>query len=228
MDSNSSSSHLRKDPAWKYASLLNPDNKNDMKCNFCGKISKGGVYRAKQHLVGGFRNVTGCVKCPPVVHKEIKNFMLKKKAASSGRKESGSSNFTSKWTNAKQKGSIDLFFTPIAEAIVQNRKEGKMKQTSTNEACKKELREGVCEDIARWIYDSGASFNCVKLPSFAAMIESIGQCGPGMKPLSYHEIMVCLLKEGLVHAQDLIYSHKEYLAKYDCFITEDGCVKVSK
>lgn len=44
----------RKDLAWKYAYLADPKNRNDLTCNFCGKVAKGGAYRLKQHLVGGF------------------------------------------------------------------------------------------------------------------------------------------------------------------------------
>ncbi|RWR73913.1 hypothetical protein CKAN_00222200 [Cinnamomum micranthum f. kanehirae] len=69
----------RKDPAWQYAHLENPQNINRFKCNFCGKISNGGVYRVKQHLAGGFRNITACPKCPAEVREEIREYMTKKK-----------------------------------------------------------------------------------------------------------------------------------------------------
>ncbi|RWR74425.1 hypothetical protein CKAN_00275200 [Cinnamomum micranthum f. kanehirae] len=69
----------RKDPAWQYAHLENPQNINRFKCNYCGKISNGGVYRVKQHLAGGFRNVTACPKCPAEVREEIREYMTKKK-----------------------------------------------------------------------------------------------------------------------------------------------------
>ena len=73
-DNNSS----RKDPAWKYAHLVDPSNTNDFACNFCGKVTKGGVYRVKQHLIGGFRTAKACLECPPDVRKEIKDYMTKK------------------------------------------------------------------------------------------------------------------------------------------------------
>ena len=69
----------RKDPAWQYANLENPQNNNRFKCNFCGKISNGGVYRVKQHLAGGFRNITACPKCPTEVREEIREYMTKKR-----------------------------------------------------------------------------------------------------------------------------------------------------
>ena len=248
MDSSTASSLSRKDPAWKYATLTSPNNKNDLKCNFCGKVSKGGVYRAKQHLVGGFRNVTACPKCPPTIREEIKNYMHKKAVASleekerelmydndedlgysdedvdvevnqSGKKVVGSSSIVSKRKKAKQKGPLHLFFTPTVEKIPKDRK---MQQTSINEACKKELRGRACEDIASWIYDSGVPFNCVNHPTFKKMIDSIGQYGPGMKPPSYHEIRVPLLKKEVVRTQDLLKSHEEEWIKYGCSIMADG------
>eukprot|EP00268_Persea_americana_P017614 TRINITY_DN18501_c0_g1_i8.p1 TRINITY_DN18501_c0_g1~~TRINITY_DN18501_c0_g1_i8.p1 ORF type:complete len:113 (+),score=26.34 TRINITY_DN18501_c0_g1_i8:176-514(+) len=69
----------KKDPAWQYAHLENPQNNNRFKWNFCGKISNGGVYWVKQHLVGGFRNITTCPKCPAEVREEIREYMTKKK-----------------------------------------------------------------------------------------------------------------------------------------------------
>ena len=37
----------------------------------------------------------------------------------------------------REKGPIDLYFTPDAEMVVQSRKESKGKQTTINEVCKK-------------------------------------------------------------------------------------------
>ncbi|GMP76061.1 hypothetical protein CsSME_00032900 [Camellia sinensis var. sinensis] len=68
----------RKDPAWQYAHLVEENNLNKFECNFCGKVSNGGVYRVKQHLAGGYRNVTACPKCPHV-REEIREFMSKKR-----------------------------------------------------------------------------------------------------------------------------------------------------
>ncbi|GMP40516.1 hypothetical protein CsSME_00010938 [Camellia sinensis var. sinensis] len=69
----------RKDPVWQYAHLVEEINLNKFECNFCGKVSNGGVYQVKQHLAGGYRNVTACPKCPTHVREEIREFMSKKK-----------------------------------------------------------------------------------------------------------------------------------------------------
>ncbi|KAF2292499.1 hypothetical protein GH714_024588 [Hevea brasiliensis] len=70
-----------KDPAWKYVHLVNPNNRNDVACNFCSKVTKGGIFRAKQHLVGGFRNATMCKKCPTHVREELQEYMQQKASA---------------------------------------------------------------------------------------------------------------------------------------------------
>ncbi|XP_073305730.1 uncharacterized protein [Primulina huaijiensis] len=77
--SNSETQALRKDLAWNYATLEDPKHTNKVKCNFCGKTTNGGIYRHKQHLVGGNRNTKTCSKCPEHVKEEISSYMSKKK-----------------------------------------------------------------------------------------------------------------------------------------------------
>ena len=72
-------SNSRKDIAWKYAYLANQNNKSDLTCNFCGKVAKWGAYRLKQHLVGGYKAIVGCQKCPEHVKEEVNQYMLRKK-----------------------------------------------------------------------------------------------------------------------------------------------------
>ena len=50
----------KQDPSWKYVQVVNPNNINNLKCNFCDRVTKGGILRAKQHIVGGFSNATVC------------------------------------------------------------------------------------------------------------------------------------------------------------------------
>ncbi|KAG2309766.1 hypothetical protein Bca52824_029514 [Brassica carinata] len=45
------------DPAHKYATP-DPKKYGCFHCNFCGKITNGGVSRAKHHLAGGYNGVT--------------------------------------------------------------------------------------------------------------------------------------------------------------------------
>ena len=37
----------KKDLAWQYALLVEENYLNEFECNFCGKVSNGGVYQVK-------------------------------------------------------------------------------------------------------------------------------------------------------------------------------------
>ncbi|RWR84728.1 hypothetical protein CKAN_01355300 [Cinnamomum micranthum f. kanehirae] len=86
----------------------------------------------------------------------------------------------SKTKRPKQKGPIDVFFTPSPDVVVQNRKaQGKQTRIDANDPYRKELREQACIRFARWMYDTGIPFNAVNCDSFGPMIEAIGQYGLG-------------------------------------------------
>ncbi|XP_031739008.1 uncharacterized protein LOC116402801 [Cucumis sativus] len=121
----------------------------------------------------------------------------------------------------RQKGPMDAFFTPNPETVVQNRKD-KGKQTSLNATYKKEMREHTIQRIARWFYDAGVPLNACTYESFAPMIESIGQFGPGLKPPSYHELRVPCLKKELEATNELMSNHKVEWAKVGCTVMADG------
>ena len=65
----------RKDMGWKYAWLPNEKDLNTIICIFCDKVTKGGIYRHKHHLVGGHRNAKKCTKCPIHVRQEIEDYV---------------------------------------------------------------------------------------------------------------------------------------------------------
>ena len=90
---------------------------------------------------------------------------------------------------------MDHFFTLNAEMVVQNRKNGKMNQTTINDAYKKEARERVCMLITRWMYEAIIPFNAITYPSFQTMIEAINQYDVGMKEPTLHEVSVTKLKK---------------------------------
>ena len=82
----------------------------------------------------------------------------------------------SKPKRPKQKGPIDVFFTPNPDVVVQNRKaQGKQTRIDENDSYIKELREQACLRFVRWMYDVGIPFNAVNYDSFGQMIEAIGQ-----------------------------------------------------
>uniref|UniRef100_A0A0R0FZH2 BED-type domain-containing protein n=1 Tax=Glycine max TaxID=3847 RepID=A0A0R0FZH2_SOYBN len=70
------------DSGWKYCHTLMEGDTNTIVCNFCGKITKGGITRAKQHLIGKSGNVVACKKTPPNIVEELKKYMTTKKSLS--------------------------------------------------------------------------------------------------------------------------------------------------
>ncbi|PKU66593.1 hypothetical protein MA16_Dca006921 [Dendrobium catenatum] len=66
------------------------------------------------------------------------------------------------------------------------------------------MRGRAIQVFSRWMYYAGIPFNAVKYDSFPAMVESLGQFGPGMKPLSYHEVRVTYLKKEIGHTHELL------------------------
>ena len=117
---------------------------------------------------------------------------------------------------------MDNFFTPNAEMVVQNRRSGKMNQTTINDTCKKEARERACMLITRWMYEADIPFNAVTYPSFQPMIETIIQYGVGMKGPTLHEVRVTNLKKELTLTKDLMKDHMVEWRKNGCSIMSDG------
>ncbi|KAG5121908.1 hypothetical protein GLYMA_14G145100v4 [Glycine max] len=76
--------------------------------------------------------------------------------------------------------------------------------------------------IARFFFRNGIPFNVAKSKSFKLMIEAIGTYGPHLKPPSYHELRVPLLKKELEYIKGLLRGHEEERIKYRCSIMSDG------
>ena len=55
------------DLGWKYYHPLVEGDTNTIACNYCGKITKGGITRAKEHLIGKSGNIASCKKTSPNV-----------------------------------------------------------------------------------------------------------------------------------------------------------------
>ncbi|KAJ9561061.1 LOW QUALITY PROTEIN: hypothetical protein OSB04_006221 [Centaurea solstitialis] len=221
-----------KDLAWKYCTQI--DKKSKVKCNFCGKITSGGIHRAKQHIVGGFRNSKKCQRCLAHVVEEIKNYMIKKVEEKAGNEILPDFEDVDRFGNGeeseddlegggsgsrplllvmgvpalkKQKGvkrTIDQFYALPPEDVVKNRRSGKMKQTSINEVVKKELRDKACTELANWFYDAGLAFNAANYSSFKTTMELVARCGSGFNPPSYHEIRVPYLTKAVKSTEEMV------------------------
>lgn len=59
------------DPGWEHG-IAQDEKKKKVKCNYCGKIVSGGIYRLKQHLARVSGEVTYCNKAPEEVYFRMK------------------------------------------------------------------------------------------------------------------------------------------------------------
>ncbi|GJR49382.1 zf-BED domain-containing protein [Tanacetum coccineum] len=86
-------------------------------------------------------------------------------------------------------------------------KKGKV-QSTLNKIYKKDERDKVCQQIARFFYTSALSFNCVKNPEFKKMIQMVGDYGRGLDPPSYHEMRVTYLQKEVDYTKALLEDYK--------------------
>ena len=59
------------DPEWKYVWWSTLGDKNTVQCLLCEKIFKYGIKRQKKHLIGGFPDVSKCLKTTTVIVNEM-------------------------------------------------------------------------------------------------------------------------------------------------------------
>ncbi|KAH6826880.1 hypothetical protein C2S53_016759 [Perilla frutescens var. hirtella] len=190
------------DPTRKYGTP-DPNNKVHWTCLFCTRVFKGGSYRMKQHLVGGFQS---CMKCPNPEHVrvEMESYMLKKvqsKQSSQMMPQSqhlpidenedekdmetlgSSSKPKSVPPMKKMKGPLDVMFGSNPRPRLGSKNERK----TIFDACDK-----ACRDIA------------------------LDKYGPGLVPPSMHELRVPLLKNKVDDVNLLMLDYKkEWAIKED-------------
>ncbi|XP_020229380.1 uncharacterized protein LOC109810351 [Cajanus cajan] len=232
----SSNSVKRTDIGWKHCHPTKKNDTNENVCNYCKKIMKGGITRAKQHLMGKKGNVAPCQSVPQEVKDELwtleKNKKMKESESCQRVMEDvtlGSEDYTlegdlgelevetlganERKKVAMKKGPIDLFCKRPETAIAKNKKE-KLKQISIRESCDKEATARVHQYIARFWYQAGLSFNMIKLESFHDMVAAIGSFGPHLRPPSYHEIRVPLLQKEMEYTEKLMKIQKGHWASF--------------
>ena len=91
-----------------------------------------------------------------------------------------------------------------------------------NKMFKKDERDKVCQQIARFFYTSALSFNCIKNPEFKKMVQMIGDFGRGLDPPSYHEMRVTYLKKEVDYTKALLEDYKKEWKKTGCTLMSDG------
>ncbi|KAH1242508.1 hypothetical protein GmHk_07G019820 [Glycine max] len=239
----------RVDAFWKWNSLKDKNNRKSVTCDFCHKTTTRGISRAKRHQLQIKGDVGSCKKVPEDVKLEMIAAYEKKIAETaaymeamqeedeeeedgileiarlkSGKKHPTTSNEASSTASNKRittkKGPIDFLFSKAPEESIKLGKT--MRQSSVNETYNKATRDRAVQYIARFFFRNGIPFNVAKSKSFKLMIEAIGTYGPHLKPPSYHELRVPLLKIELEYTKGLLRGHEEERIKYGCSIMSDG------
>jgi hypothetical protein len=161
------------DVGWKYGKYCDPLNKSKVKCDFCGHISTGGIYRFKKHIVGVENVVASCKKATPEAKEACKK-ALEKVTATKGIKRqheqdlrddvhiSSSVGEGVSTSEPNKVGPMDKFVRPIDG---KSSKEEALRQLSMNEALFKERVHQTSQYVARWVYTHGMlqfhlSFTC--------------------------------------------------------------------
>ncbi|GJT08823.1 SCAN domain-containing protein [Tanacetum coccineum] len=192
----SNAAGARTDVAWEYGMDLGC---RKVKCNFCMEECTGGVFRFKHHLARTHQNVSACTKVPEDVKVKIQNILEQNELNS-----------------RKRKGVFTI------EEVEQPFQKGKVQQNTLNKIFKKDEREKVCQQIARFFYTSALSFNCVKNPEFVKMVQMIGEYGRGLDPPSYHEMRVTFLNKEVDYTKSLLEDYKNEWKRTGCTLMSDG------
>ncbi|XP_074374697.1 uncharacterized protein LOC141715114 [Apium graveolens] len=119
--------------------------------------------------------------------------------------------------------SVAYMLMKTPEQVVEDRhRKGASQTTLENRLRTPEEKERVHMHIANFFYECGIPFNAVNSRSYEVMVESIGQYGPGLKPPTYHELRVPLLKKAKDETEKLKEKHEKAWKRYGCTLMSDG------
>ncbi|KAL0906334.1 hypothetical protein M5K25_024821 [Dendrobium thyrsiflorum] len=222
---------LRRDPSWKYSVQVDVGGEKTyvyLKCNFCGKVVKGGVTRMKEHLSCSHKNVAPCASVPDNVKDEIAAYMKKstttkhlqheqfderiEQGAYYG-SESGKGS-TSTINNRGARGPMDQYMVNPGEDRGQTQM---MPAAGTREG-----RRQVCMDIGRFFFENAIPFNVATSPAYFNMLRSVGLYGRGLKAPSMYELRTWILKEELHNTEQSIEEIKRTWSETGVTIMSDG------
>ena len=99
-----------------------------------------------------------------------------------------------------------------------------MRQTSVKDPYDKKSKDTTVQYIACFFFRNGIPLNLARSISFKLMIGTIGSYGTHLKPPSYHELRVPLLKKELEYTKGLLQVHVEERIKYGYLIMSNGWI----
>ncbi|KAF6143773.1 hypothetical protein GIB67_016694 [Kingdonia uniflora] len=173
------------DPGWDYGQPVD-GNRDHVKCDFCGHVSKGGIKWLKQHLVKAsykwtlYKDIRKCDKVPQYVDL-LRSFMEGKQNATKEKqnKKDEMIRYVNVYGNdddeveevgiqipKKRKGPMDAFVAPIDVDF-------RPRAPTSNE--NKKALENIHGYIADFFYENNISFNCARSDSYSKMMQVIAQ-----------------------------------------------------
>ncbi|XP_042499920.1 uncharacterized protein LOC122078124 [Macadamia integrifolia] len=223
-----------KDPGWKYGYLPDLNDKNLVRCTLCGKDAKGGIKRLKQHLIGGYGDISKCPKTIAAIAREMHEAIMRNQkrkpyvfdedySVDHQQGEDLLEEIESGGQLQSVKGPIDSYLRRTPEEIVGERRSKGSTQTTIQSSLRSNAdREKTNAYVAKWFYKTGIPFKTVKLRSFEEMVEAIAQFGSGYKPPSYHELRVPLLQDEKAQIDYIKKKYEDYWKMHGCTLMYDG------
>ncbi|XP_026415957.1 uncharacterized protein LOC113311334 [Papaver somniferum] len=232
------------DPGWDYGQPLVND-RNSVKCDLCGVITRAGIFRHKKHLLGGFKDVTLCTNVTKEIQDRIRKFMdeqsSKKKekeiitpAPLPLRQIEGSKKQIVVYNDGGYGSGGGSSNTPpprvtreVVNSVVGAGAGELGEKGEIREFLEKDVgngdgnRESTCEVIANFFYENGISFDVVRSKSFGKMIAAVGEFGAGLKPPSYEELAGGMLEKKVKGVREWIDGLKIHWKIYGCSIMCD-------
>ncbi|XP_062222565.1 uncharacterized protein LOC133921624 isoform X1 [Phragmites australis] len=229
------------DIGWEHGTLVNPNDLNVVKCNYCNKVVKAGIYRLKCHIAGE-KGVTTCVKATPEAVLQCKNAINESKRSKVARLQSeqemrddviidvrddgdltngNAEGLDNVGESAPQKmGPMDKFTMPMDPSSMGKTKV--VRQQKISEAIWKERMHMLKRYIAKWVYVHGIPFHAINNVEFDQMLEAAGRFGPGAKKPNQHELREKLLYEEVEDTKKLLKVQEVDWASNGCSIMTDA------
>ncbi|KAJ0716017.1 hypothetical protein HanPI659440_Chr13g0508031 [Helianthus annuus] len=165
------------------------------------------------------------MRCPQEVKDELKAYILSQKAKKTNdglgdladEQEDDEVIEIPAHQNKRQKTNVK---GPLDEMFSKGK--GKQVQTSIKDACNKEIRAKTIQSIAAFFYQAGVAFNVANMDCFKEMPVAMGNSRSHLKPPSYHELRVPLLKNEVQHVEEWVETHRTEWIKYGCSVMSDG------
>jgi hypothetical protein len=236
------------DIAWKWNSYADV-SKTTIVCDFCFHPSNGGITRAKKHQLGIPGQVKPCRKIPADIKQQLQESYDKKKASvdafmsevvslneadesameeisslrAGKRPATGASKTTgaAKKKTSNVKGPMDAHLFENPEVSLK-KTQAMAKQTSIKDSGDKTARAMAIQYVARFFYLNSIPFNVSKSKSFKLMIEAVGNFGKHLRPPSYYELRVPLLKIELQLTKEMLKGIEFERNQYGCSIMSDA------